>query len=751
MKALRRLTILAAVMAAIASCVQPDGPEVPGSRIAIFVDEAQGAGTPAWGEGSRAGVQDGRSQARLSYTEENLFAGAIDNNSSTPLIYSPYDPDAEFSADAVSFSLPSDYRFAGDGTLPYDVPLAGSLGESGTTAHMHHLLGYLDLPVCGGDLLKAVQFTTLDPGGFVTGRALTDRDGGMALQGRGKSVSISFPEPTAFSYTDTLHILIPLPERIYGSYEIAFETGDEPVITRFEQADITVRSGEVSQAPAVVLRTPHLLKSFRFLAADNPGMKKDVAFSINTEKGEVFARISDYVGLKSIAPAFELEEGTTATVNGVPQVSGENRHNFYHPVTYELTDSRGFKYSFTVRVDHFTGLPVMIIDTPDAQAITSKETWIPGTHIYLDGVGLYDDYETIANDPDNIRGRGNATWQRFQKKSYNIKLGKRAALLGMPAHKRWCLMANYRDRIKIRNDIAFYIARGMGAMGWQCHGEFVEIILNGKHIGMYEVVEQIKIDENRVNITEFETDENDQFIGVNDETISGGYIFMIDAYFDEEYKFRSQYMNMPVEFKDPNDNITPEMMTYAQNLFNEFERRLTTYDFKGVYEMIDMDSFIDFWLLNDLVENDDAANRHSDFVHKDRGGKLIAGPVWDFDSFTWRSTSEHFNMRNNMWYPYLLKDKAFCRRAVERWNSYREFLLTVPQYAEQRCTSIERSESYDAKLWWPIVGNANNFGDEHLSFRDALTRMQTNFAGRFAAMETYLAGIEAAATYDSSQ
>ena len=265
-------------------------------------------------------------------------------------------------------------------------------------------------------------------------------------------------------------------------------------------------------------------------------------------------------------------------------------------------------------------------------------------------MGLYDDYETVIDDPDNIRGRGNATWNRFQKKSYNIKLGKKASLFGMPAHKRWCLMANYRDRIKIRNDIAFYIANGMGSMGWNCHGEFVEIILNGKHIGMYEVVEQIKIDPGRVNITEFETDENDSFIGLDEETITGGYIFMIDAYYDEAYKFRSSRLNLPVEFKDPNDNITPEMMAYAQNLFNTLEDKLVAYDFKAVYDIIDMDSFIDFWLLNDLVENDDAANRHSDFLHKDRGGKLVAGPVWDFDSFTWRSPDQHFNMRKSMWY-----------------------------------------------------------------------------------------------------
>lgn len=749
MRYLLRAILFCAAFFTIASCVDPGETVSEELRISLSAETVDGALLPAWDSSSDAGMQDGRGQMKLSHLEGDIFAGTGTGIQAPVMVYSPFDEAATFTEEGVSFSLPDNYIFTEDRALPHGLALAGA--ADGTNASMRHLLGYLDLPVCGGDILKAVQFTSLDPGSFVSGTVTARRDGGMALEGQGKSVSVSFPEAPMFSYSDTLHILIPVPEQTYHSYEIAFETEGDPVIKRVDGESLEVQAGKVTKAAAVVLKTPRLLRSFRFRAADNPGMKKDVVFGINNEMGLVFARIKDYIGLKSIAPYFELEDGASATVNGVPQVSGESRHNFYHPVTYEVTDRRGFKYSFTVKVDHFTGLPVMIIDTPGAQEITSKEVWLEGTHIYLDGVGIYDDYETVADDPDNIRGRGNATWNRFQKKGYNIKLGKKASLLGMPKHKRWCLMANYRDRIKIRNDIAFYIANGMGAMGWNPHGEFVEIILNGRHIGMYEVVEQIKIDDGRVNVTELETDENDIFINLNDETITGGYVFMIDAYFDEEYKFRTTRLNLPVEFKDPNDNITSEMMTYAQDLFNEFERRLTSYDFKGVYEMIDMDSFIDFWILNDLVENDDAANAHSDFIHKDRGGKLIAGPVWDFDSFTWRSPSQHFNMRGKMWYPYLLKDKAFCRRALQRWNSYRDFLLTVPQYAEQRCSSIERSESYDAALWWPIVGNANNFGDEHLSFREALTRMKTNFAGRFTAMEAYLSGIEAAATYDSSK
>lgn len=747
--------LLSILILALTACVEVERDDGSGEHFLDLFPERLEGELWTWPEGSAAGVWTGDVRnSEITHFQadgKNRFRSSISIESVKVSVCYPYCPEAELSGQLMDIPFPSVLEAEEPGELPLSLPVAG-FSKDGRMVDMYFLTGILEIPVIGGGAVKEVTAVPAGKNGC-SGRLMADFSYGkppiVRIAPGGGPLTLSYSGGTGASLSDTVKLRIPLPPGTYEGLEIVMDAGwDESTSVKLEQP-VVIERAVTTRCGAVRLQKPSVLKSFRFDASLNRNLRGDVEFIIDPEDGTVHSKIEYYAGLKSMIPSFELSEGATAYVNGTKQISGVSKQNFYRPIDYTIVDSRGLETTFTVSVEHFTGLPVLIIDTPGAHPVDSKEVWIENTLVHLDGVGLYSDYDTAPDDPDFIKGRGNATWKRFEKKGMNLKLGKKASLLGMPAHKRWCLMANYRDRIKIRNDLAFYMANGMEAMGWNPHGEFVELILNGEHRGMYEVVEQIGIDPGRLDLTEFETDDGDNFLNINEETITGGYIFMIDAYYDEEYKFKSQYLKSPVEFKDPNDNITPEMMAYAKDYFARFEKALQAYDFKTVYELIDMDSFIDFWLLNDLFENDDAANQHSVFVHKDRGGKLFAGPVWDFDSFTWRSTGEHFNMRKKIWYPYLLQDKAFCRRAVERWNQYRDFILTIPDYAAMRCAQIEKSEAYDAALWWPIVGNTSTFGDEALSFRAALERMQTNFAGRFANMEKYLGTIVASARYDS--
>ncbi len=183
--------------------------------------------------------------------------------------------------------------------------------------------------------------------------------------------------------------------------------------------------------------------------------------------------------------------------------------------------------------------------------ITSKDIWLEGTEIFITNAGE----ENTLFENAQIRGRGNSTWE-CPKKPYAIKLDKKAEVLGMPKHKRWVLLANYFDKSCLRNSIAFEIARRSSGLEWTPRGYHVDVVLNGVMLGNYYLCEQIKVDENRVNLNE-------------------GYLLELDKHFDEVNKFYSPIRNKPFMIKEPDeDELTTEQFSYIQNYVSTIETAL---------------------------------------------------------------------------------------------------------------------------------------------------------------------------------
>ena len=144
----------------------------------------------------------------------------------------------------------------------------------------------------------------------------------------------------------------------------------------------------------------------------------------------------------------------------------------------------------------YLGLPQVYITTPSSVPITSKVDWVEGGNMRI--VNSYG--KEVLNETSDFRGRGNTTWYNMPKKPYAIKLDKRKKVLGMPDHKRWVMLANWMDRTLMRNAVAFEISRC--CMEYTPRGQFVELFVNNEHKGNYYLCEQIKIDRNRLNISE---------------------------------------------------------------------------------------------------------------------------------------------------------------------------------------------------------------------------------------------------------
>ncbi len=385
------------------------------------------------------------------------------------------------------------------------------------------------------------------------------------------------------------------------------------------------------------------------------------------------------------------------------------------------------------------GLPKVYIVTPEGVGITSKTEWLENCSIRIvDENGVED-----LNVATSVRGRGNSTWT-YPKKPYAIKLDSKSEVLGMPKHKRWVLLANWIDRTLLRNDIAFEMARRI--MEWAPRGKFVELYLNGEHQGNYYLCEQIKVDKNRVNI-----DELDEKTDFADETqITGGYLLEYDKYGpnDEINYFYSQVQNYPVTIKEPDEEVITSwehpgylyIQGYINNLEQLFEadkNALARWD--EIDALIDVTSYIDWWLVHELVCNGEVIHPKSSYMFKKRDGKLCAGPAWDFDYGTFRQNSNSLILLSSLYYKYLFKYPEFKLAVKERWTEVKDVLADIDNYILEQTDLIRASNEVNISKW-PITQTVNR--DENMTFDEAVESMRAVLKDRMKLVVDYISNLE---------
>ena len=247
-----------------------------------------------------------------------------------------------------------------------------------------------------------------------------------------------------------------------------------------------------------------------------------------------------------------------------------------------------------------------------------------------------------------IRLRGSSSLGLFPKTGYRLELhgsagqDRSVAVLGMPEEEDWILHGPYSDKSLIRNAFAYSLAGDL--MRYAPRGRFVEFLLNDDYRGVYLLVESIKRDDNRVDIAKLKSDETEG------EDLSGGYILKIDKGTNENWSHNPLFTlaphrydfggsaETPLFYHYPKPrNIVPEQRAYIKQWMQDFENTLASPAFddpvNGFWSKIDVESFINYFLINEITRNVDAY-RLSTYMYKERdrkGGRLSMGPVWDFN------------------------------------------------------------------------------------------------------------------------
>jgi subtilisin-like proprotein convertase family protein len=374
-----------------------------------------------------------------------------------------------------------------------------------------------------------------------------------------------------------------------------------------------------------------------------------------------------------------------------------------------------------------SNLPIIVINT-NGQAITDAD--LMATMGIIDN-GANRNYLSDSwngyNGRINIHVRGH-TSSSFEKESFAVEtrdaFGNNldVSLFGMPADNDWVLNAEYADKTLMRNRLTYYMARAMG--NYAARTRSVEVVINGEYYGLYTFLEKPKRNDFRVNIAKLEIFENSY------PSVSGGYILKIDR--TDEAGWYSYYPGNGTpnrfyyQFQYPKDTaITVQQQNYIHAVMDSFEIALNSPDFAntttGYPHFIEPNSFVDFLIVNEISKNVDGY-RTSTYLSKDRisrGGKIKAGPVWDFDlawhnanygnadsTWGWQYLQNANDLPYPTWWAKMCTDTNFTNRLRCRWHTFRQNALkTENLMAFIDATTNELNEAQQRNfVQWPVLG-----------------------------------------------
>jgi len=363
-----------------------------------------------------------------------------------------------------------------------------------------------------------------------------------------------------------------------------------------------------------------------------------------------------------------------------------------------------------------------------------------------------------------IHVRGQST-RNFPKKQYAMELradgddtDSDRPILGLPSHADWVLSDSvFYDRALIRNALAFSLSNRIGR--YAPRTRFAEVFMvddggdvrTGSFLGFFTLIEKIARDPERVNVSRLPES------AASPPAITGGFILRIDKGAPD---FNAAGRWLQFVYPDPEDMGSPQrgpQLDSIRAFIDGFGQAASAADFRHpatgrhYSEFIDVDAWIDHHIINALTKNVDGL-RFSAYFHKERGGRLAAGPVWDFDrSFgtpydpraaepeewkaTWSDATDYFN---EGWWRLLFRDPDFRSRYRVRFKALLngEFATgTLDRLVDGMASEVGDAADRNFRRWAQFAPRDNSHTAEIALLKDFLrrrvawikTQLDTNF------------------------
>lgn len=388
----------------------------------------------------------------------------------------------------------------------------------------------------------------------------------------------------------------------------------------------------------------------------------------------------------------------------VTVTEGGDEPTLISPAVYEYA-WRPYGRDVTVSVDWLTdratSVPRIDLNIENGQMISSKDYYL-NAEIIIDGAGVW----PSMTDSVLVKGRGNTSWSSnpYAKNPYRLKFASKKKPFGMTAGKSWVLLANKLTGSMMTNAVAQRIAKAVASAGANDIVP-VELYINGEYRGSYNFTQHVGFANNSVSL--------------DDET--NATLLELDQYFDETYKFRDSYFQLPVNIKEPDLSTYPD---YAQqqlieNDFNAFTQKI--YSGGTDYEDdLDCEMFARYMLVNMLSQNLELLHPKSVFLYKEDllslHSKYVFGPAWDFDwGFGYEGTTSYCqrNAEQNFFTAYYDTGRPFFTNLFYNSDKVKRatYALWTKFLENDFDELLEYVDDYYAFANSSFVHNATKWGD----------------------------------------
>jgi len=405
-----------------------------------------------------------------------------------------------------------------------------------------------------------------------------------------------------------------------------------------------------------------------------------------------------------------------------------------------------------------TSLPVLVLDNHGIGPLEKDGVDHPAWMYVYQTAGATFGSSPVLATPTTMSVRGNYT-ATFPKKSYSLTLQDTSGtdiavpLLGLDSAADWALVGPYlTDRTYIRNTFVYALSNRMGR--WAPRTKFVEMFLNNDsnglesadYIGIGVLTDRLKFGPDRIDITNLKSSDN------TPPAVTGGYLIKYDPVPDpDHYNFITNhgFPSVPgtgvIVDTPTGNNLTTAQRDYIRGYVQQMEDSLFAaqdvgYTRRAYLDYIDLPSWVDHHLLEVFVGNLDGLTR-SEYFYKDRGGKLVSGPAWDFDGTmgygdsrnlnpnTW-DTSGGLDVWSYSWWGPLARDPEFMQMWIDRWQALRRNEFTADSLRSLADTFAAQvgtdAAARDAARWPATVGRfPGGFLGEVAFLKDWITTRAT--------------------------
>lgn len=419
---------------------------------------------------------------------------------------------------------------------------------------------------------------------------------------------------------------------------------------------------------------------------------------------------------------FDQVWGTNIEINGQIYRQGSS-FEWRTGEVYQLRE-RESNLNFQVSFMKSENIPALFVDTDSGSMEylqSDKENEEQGRLAVIDADGKVE----YNGKLDKISGRGNSTWDQY-KKPYSITLPASYSLCGLDAGKKWNLLALCFESDKIHSKLVYDMARELG-MDYSIQCTWVDLYCNGEYEGLYLLTEAVTVGEGRVELEE---------LSETDDDISGGYFLekdIVDIESEQKPYISTEFATFVVHYpKQP----TEEQINYISGYMRWIERMIVSGDIE-YRDYIDVDSFVDHLILENITLDDDGMVR-STFFYKDKGDdKLYLGPVWDYDramgeGYQREYESPIFMVGMENWYQALYADEYFRDSVVCEYQQIRPYLQYVLDeqidfYADEVRASVAMDHviesahrNQEVQDYQIAIENLKSYFAERLKYLDAL-------------------------------